>query len=273
MSPPTPFRVLVFSKTAGGRHECIPAGIAMFQRLAETSQAAVGAGTGVPFEVDASEDAETAFTTASLDRYRVVVLLQTTGDYLDATQLAALQAYVNAGRGGIVAIHAAAVGMKSRLVDTDGWYGRLLGAVFVGHPAPQLGRVVIKDRSHPTVAALLPQLSATEASVPEPSFSAFDEWYNFELDSCAVVAASTMAFPKAPRPAAVDVPNILLSIDETTYEGGKVGENHPIAWWQTFGNTGTRVFYTAMGHFAHSYEDDVFVQHLHDALLWTAKIL
>ena len=53
-----PFSVLVFSKTAGFRHDSIPAGIAAIQQL--------GAANG--FTVDATEDAA-AFTDANLAKY------------------------------------------------------------------------------------------------------------------------------------------------------------------------------------------------------------
>ena len=68
-----PFSVLVFSKTAGFRHDSIPAGIAAIQQL--------GADNG--FTVDATEDAA-AFTDANLAQYAAVVWLSTTGDVLDA---------------------------------------------------------------------------------------------------------------------------------------------------------------------------------------------
>ena len=54
-----PYSVLVFSKTAGFRHDSIPAGIAAIQQL--------GADNG--FTVDATEDAA-AFTDANLAKYR-----------------------------------------------------------------------------------------------------------------------------------------------------------------------------------------------------------
>ena len=55
-------RVLVFSKTAGFRHDSIPAGIAAIRTL----------GSQNGFTVDATEDAA-AFTTANLAQYQVVI--------------------------------------------------------------------------------------------------------------------------------------------------------------------------------------------------------
>ena len=67
------FDVLVFSKTAGFRHDSIPAGITAIQQL----------GAANDFTVTATEDA-TAFTDANLAQYEAVVCLSTTGDVLDA---------------------------------------------------------------------------------------------------------------------------------------------------------------------------------------------
>lgn len=91
------FAVLVFAKTAGVRHDSIPAGIAAIRQLGQRSG----------FTVDATEDAA-AFTDANLARYQAVVWLSTTGDVLNATQQAAFERYIRAG-GGYVGVHAAAV--------------------------------------------------------------------------------------------------------------------------------------------------------------------
>lgn len=112
-----PERVLIFSKTAGWRHESIPVAVAALQRLAAQEGMAA----------DHSEDAG-AFTAENLARYRVVVFASTTGDILDAAQQRALESFVRGG-GGFVGVHSAA--------DTEyewPWYGQLVGAYFQGHP-------------------------------------------------------------------------------------------------------------------------------------------
>ena len=67
--------VLVFSKTAGFRHESIPAGIAAIQAL----------GAANDFAVTATEDSAD-FTSANLAQYDAVVFLSTTGDVLNDEQ-------------------------------------------------------------------------------------------------------------------------------------------------------------------------------------------
>ncbi len=130
--PPTPpYDVLVFSKTAGFRHDAIPVGI-------QTIQALGGANN---FTVTATENAA-LFATANLAQYEAVIFLNTTGDVLNAAQQTAFEAGIGSG-GGYVGVHAAA--------DTEySWpfYGNLVGAWFPLHPAQQNATVVFEDRTH-----------------------------------------------------------------------------------------------------------------------------
>ncbi|WP_396278734.1 ThuA domain-containing protein [Kibdelosporangium aridum] len=132
-----PYRIMVFSKTAGFRHDSIPAGIQALREL----------GSANNFTVDATEDAA-RFTTANLAQYKVVVFLNTTGDVLNATQQTAFEQYI-AGGGGYVGVHAAA--------DTEyNWpfYGNLVGAYFHSHPQIQQVTVRVDDLAHPSTAHL-----------------------------------------------------------------------------------------------------------------------
>ena len=89
-------RVLVFTRTAGYRHDSIPVAVATLRKLAAREGLAA----------DHSEDAGD-INTANLARYRVVVFASTTGDILDETQQRALQEFVRGG-GGFAGVHAAA---------------------------------------------------------------------------------------------------------------------------------------------------------------------
>lgn len=147
------FSVLVFSKTAGYRHDSIPYGIAAIQALGEQNS----------FRVDASEDA-TIFNDESLAQYRVVVFLSTTGDVLDPGQQAAFERFVWRG-GGFIGIHSAS--------DTEydwPWYGRLLGTYFRRHPAIQSATLRVVDPSHRSTRHLPIEWTRT------------DEWYDFRSD-------------------------------------------------------------------------------------------
>ena len=151
-------RVLVFSKTAGFRHDSILDGIAAIRGL--------GAENG--FAVDATEDAS-VFDDTRLAPYAAVVFLCTTGDILDEKQQAAFQRFIEAG-GGFVGVHSAA--------DTEydwAWYGGLMGAYFQGHPAIQPASLVVVDRVHPSTRTLPSRWDRT------------DEWYNFRSNPRARV--------------------------------------------------------------------------------------
>nr|WP_232114539.1 ThuA domain-containing protein [Luteimonas sp. XNQY3] len=132
-SADAPQRVLVFSRTAGFRHDSIPVAIATLQAL----------GTHSGLAVDATEDAA-LFNDAELSRYAAVVFASTTREVLDPVQQAAFERYVAAG-GGFMGVHAAA--------DSGyawPWYGDLVGAWFARHPdGLQPVRVVFENGAGP----------------------------------------------------------------------------------------------------------------------------
>jgi len=129
-----PTRVLVFSKTAGYRHESIPAGIEGIRKL----------GSQHNFLVDTTENADN-FNEENLRRYKAVIFLNTTGDVLNPQQQNDFERFIQAG-GGYVGIHSA--------TDTEydwPWYGKLAGAWFDNHPSDpnvQDGVFQVVDKNH-----------------------------------------------------------------------------------------------------------------------------
>jgi type 1 glutamine amidotransferase len=181
---------------------------------------ALGAEHG--FAVDRTEDAM-RFNDADLARYKAVLFLSTTGDILDTDQKSAFERYIRSG-GGFVGIHSAS--------DTEyqwPWYGRLVGAWFANHPQIQRATVHVADPGNPSTKGL------------PSSWERTDEWYNFRSN---------------PRGAV----RVLTTLDETTYRGGTMGADHPIAWCQAV--DGGRSWYTAMGHTTESYGEPLFRLHL-----------
>ncbi len=210
-SAPAPPRVLVFSKTAAFRHDSIETGVDAIRQL----------GQDHGFVVDATEDAA-AFDEDNLRNYDVVVFLSTTGDVLDGSQQADFERFIQAG-GSFVGVHAAS--------DTEyawPWYGRLVGAYFVSHPAPQEATLQVMDPEHPATR----HLAATWAR--------FDEWYDLRYTDPGV--------------------HVLLTIDEDSYNGATTGSPHAMAWSHEF--DGGRAFYTALGHTPESYSEAAFLRHL-----------
>jgi type 1 glutamine amidotransferase len=147
---PPELRILLFTKTAGFRHDSIPTAVQALRDLGARNH----------IEVDAAEDAA-VFTDQRLRRYDVVVLLLTTGDILDDRQQAAFQRYIRSG-GGFAGVHSAS--------DTEHdwpWYGGLVGAYFRAHPQIQQATVAVSDPRDASTRGL-PRL-----------WQRTDEWYGF----------------------------------------------------------------------------------------------
>jgi len=204
-------RILVFSKTAGFRHSSIPNGKAAIIKLGKENG----------FDTDTTENAS-YFNDDSLKKYTAVVFLQTTGDVFDDKQKASFEKYIKAG-GGFAGVHAA--------TDTEyswPWYGKLVGAYFVSHPAQQIATLNVVDRSHRSTKHL--------PAVWERK----DEWYNFKNISSDI--------------------KVLITIDEKSYKGGINGDVHPMAWYHEY--DGGRAWYTELGHTEESYTDKNYLNHL-----------
>lgn len=218
-SQPKPISVLVFSKTAGFRHDCIPVAHDAIQKMCD----------GLKWTAEHTEDA-TVFNPVSLQRFDVVIFECTTGDCLNNEQQTAFEGFVKNG-GGYVGIHAAS--------DTEydwPWYGKLVGAWFKSHPAIQEAVTKVEDRNDPSTR-MLPEF-----------WKRRDEWYSFRSNPRGQV-------------------HVLASLDESTYQGGGMGD-HPIMWKHEYG--GGRAWYNAMGHVKETYADPLFMQSLSKGIEWAA---
>ncbi len=172
--------------------------------------------------VDSTEDSDD-FNEKNLKRYAAVVFLSTTGDVLNPLQENAFERYIQAG-GGFVGIHAA--------TDTEygwSWFTGLVGGQFESHPEIQDATLLVKDHKHLSTKHL-----------PGDTWQRKDEWYNFKNLNPNV--------------------NVLMTIDEKSYKGGKNGDHHPMCWYHVY--DGGRAWYTAGGHTNESYAEPAFLQHL-----------
>tara|TARA_R110002153_G_scaffold94179_1_gene227308 strand:- start:6699 stop:10094 length:3396 start_codon:yes stop_codon:yes gene_type:complete len=175
------------------------------------------------FAVDTTKNAE-LFTDENLKQYSAIIFMSTTGNVLDQFQEAAFERYIQAG-GGYVGVHAAA--------DTEydwGWYNDLAGAQFLSHPSgTPTADFIIKDKN----------FIATKFFT-DSVWNRTDELYNYKNINPDI--------------------NVLMTLDESSYEGGQNGDFHPIAWYHDF--DGGRAFYTGGGHTDESFSEDLFVKHL-----------
>lgn len=175
------------------------------------------------FEVDTTSNGA-YFEEGTLKQYAAIIFLSTTGDVLDNQQEAVFERYIQAG-GGFVGIHAA--------TDTEydwNWYGKLVGAYFESHPngTPKATFTITDTR-----------FKATDFFT-ETTWEREDELYNFKKINPDI--------------------NVVMTVDETTYEGGKNGEDHPMSWYHEY--DGGRAFYTALGHTEASYSEENYLKHL-----------
>ena len=114
-------------------------------------------------------------------------------------------------------------------------YGQLVGAYFKEHPWTQDATVVVEDRDHPSTRSL------------GTTFRLNEEYYTFRDN---------------PRPQV----HVLLSLDAASV--GASGD-FPLAWSQSVGQG--RAFYSALGHFDATWQDERFQAHMRGAINWAGK--
>ena len=117
------------------------------------------------------------------------------------------------------------------------WYGKLVGAYFKNHPNnPSIrdAEIIKEDSMHVSCKHLPDRWERT------------DEWYNYKEINPDI--------------------NILLRLNESSYEGGEHGDNHPIAWYHEF--DGGKAFYTGGGHTRASFDEIDFKQHILGGILY-----
>lgn len=224
------FNVLLFTKTDGWHHQSIRAGVNAMEKMAEKHF----------FSLEWDENAEKVINEKYLEKFDVVVFLNTTGDVLNDEQQKIFEKFYKSGKG-FVGIHSAS--------DTEydwEWYTKLVGHMFVIHPAKQTAMIDVVDSNFPGMNRMPKRFLWT------------DEWYEFGK-------------------AKVSGLKYLLTVDEKTYApeadwgrvaGDGMGDFHPISWYHNF--DGGRSFYTNFGHIEAGWKDELFMTHLYGGLYWAA---
>jgi type 1 glutamine amidotransferase len=92
----------------------------------------------------------------------------------------------------------------------------------------QTGTVCI---DHAKAGKLSPWLTSLPAK-----FSHTDEFFNFTKNVADDPDVSVIAWA-----------------DEASYEGGRMGDKHPLVWYRNMGEQKAPIFYCALGHFSHFY--------------------
>lgn len=194
---PEKINILVFSKTAGFRHNSIPSGIKMISELGQKQN----------WTVTCTENAN-LFATDFLNQMDVVVFLNPTMDVFDDKQQKAFDKFIKSGKG-FVGIHAA--------TDCEydwSWYGGLTGAYFRTHPPAQEGTVIIESTDHPAMAPFIGM----------STYITFDEWYSFKEN------------PRKNENIHVLASLDENSIKKAKNDEWKMGD-HPLIWYQEYEGT------------------------------------
>ncbi|PWJ59584.1 hypothetical protein CLV98_102418 [Dyadobacter jejuensis] len=216
------FKALLFTKTAGFHHQSIHEGVDGVRQLGQRHN----------FSVDWQESGS-VFNDKNLEKYDVVVFLNTTGDILNDEQQAAFERFIKSGKGW-VGVHAAA--------DTEydwEWYTKLVGMMFKTHPAQQTAYLDVVDSNFPGLERFPKRMLWT------------DEWYEYQ------------------KPYKSNDLKFLITLDEKSYKPKEgMGAVHPVAWYHTF--DGGRAFYTGLGHIGLVYSDQSFLDHLYGGIYWAA---
>jgi len=234
-APPTrgngvQYKVLVFTKSAGGSHASTQAGVNALRTISIDER----------FALEVTDD-DRKFDDSHLRQFRTVVFLNTSGDVLTDDEQAAFERYYGNG-GGLVAIHAAIEAEPDWQFLTG-----VLGTRASGETTVQSGTIKVADRFHDA-----------SKSLPE-YWTRTDGWYNFQANVRGVshVLATLTEAPFDQQPA-----------DLVGITGGTMGPDHPIAWCKDY--NGGRSFYTAGGHTPSSFSEPAFRTHLAGAIEWAA---
>eukprot|EP00980_Cylindrotheca_fusiformis_P008748 scaffold1869_cov122-Cylindrotheca_fusiformis.AAC.10 len=166
-----------------------------------------------------------------LSTFDVVVFLNNSGQIF--TNNSPLLKHIENGKG-VVGAHAAIAAFLNGkdasgatiMEPTSDIFETIFGSHFKNHPPVQTGKVSLSMKH-----ALAPNLT----SVPL-EFEHTDEFFNFTTNVS-------------------DDPDttIVAILDETTIEGGLMGEKHPLVWYRELGDNKAPIFYSALGHFSHFY--------------------
>ena len=224
------FKVLVVASLAKDHWKSISVGKEFFEKLGKENN----------FSVDFTSDTST-ISDANLARYQVFVMFHLAPFDMSASQQAALQKFVEQGKGW-VGIHAAGLTGKQFIAPNSTkqywqWFEGLMGGVIYSpHPAFQDGSVVVEDHNHPVTKGL-----------PDKFWLA-DEWYEWD---------------KSPRGNV----RVLATADESTYKQNKPMGDHPILWTNENFHL---MIYVCIGNSPTALVNPSYVLLMKNAILWAS---
>jgi uncharacterized protein len=229
MKSPTDFQVLAVASSAKDHAQIIDAAVPFFQKMGQENH----------FTVHVTRNTA-EINDENLAKYQVFLMLQLAPFEMTAPQQAALQRFIESGKGW-VGIHAA--GLTGKQFMGSGapywqWFEDFFGGVtYIPHPAYQKGTLRIEDRGHPVTRNL------------PVSFEMSDEWYEFN---------------ESPRSRV----RVLATADESSYHQNKPMGDHPLIW---VNENFRRAIYIGLGHDSTALSNPAYAVLVRDSLLWAAS--
>lgn len=276
-------RILLYTKTAGFRHDSIPTAIRTITSLGDGSLSLSASAidpsvSSLRWNTVNTED-ETKFHNFTwLSQFDAIGFVSTTdqdppltGTVLDDQALRNFARYIQQG-GGYFGIHSA-----SATLFGAPFYGRLVGAFFDYHPQIQNVTVKALSSSHPSTSRW-----------PAEGLRIYEEIYNFRSDPRNLPSAANVLVTNA---SSYQDPGI-------NQQGFRNGTNgpvpHPLAWWREGGlldvNASTdasvrgaggaglsvsggpgRSWYTSLGHDNSTWQLDLFRGHVAGGIGWVLE--
>ncbi|WP_114938040.1 ThuA domain-containing protein [Mucilaginibacter endophyticus] len=229
VAQPYKFKALVVISRSDDHIKMMTAAKPLFEKLGKDNQ----------FKVDYTDDSS-KINDGNLKNYQVFVMMQLAPFDISNTQQAALQKFVEQGKGW-VGIHAAGLtGTEFLAKNTKYWQwfeDFMGGVVYSPHPAYQRGTVIVEDHRHPATKNL------------PAKFEISDEWYEFD---------------KSPRPNV----RVLATADELSFKQNKPMGDHPIIWTN---EKYRRMIYIGIGHDPSVFANQSYIALLRDAILWAGS--
>jgi type 1 glutamine amidotransferase len=238
-TPKAKRKILIYSKTAGFRHDSIPIGSKAIEMMGDKTGA---------YTAFHTED-ESFFEPEKLKAFDAVFMMNTTGDCLlpkhdknnpaevkeararEAMLKKSLEDFVSSGKG-LAGVHSA--------TDTyGGWKesNKMMGGAFVSHPWHKMVPVKIADPKSPITAAF-----------DGKNFEIADEIYMFRDDTALATDRRYLLVLDFEKMSAKD------------QEGGKRKDGtYPIAWINTYGKG--HCFYCSLGHRQEIYWNPTILKH------------
>jgi type 1 glutamine amidotransferase len=213
--------LVLYGAGDGGHSPMVLAGKPVLEKMGATSN----------FTIEFSGD-KAVLADANLAKYDLFMMINQYPFELNAAQRAALQKWVEAGKGWI-GIHSTGCAQG----DWP-WYSKLLGDItWVGHANLRSGTLLFEDRTHPVTRNMPASITLTE------------EWYQFS---------------KSPRPNV----RVLAKAGNTGNASYDNGGDHPMVWCSA---AYPKAVYISPGHDASDWKNADYVTLVHDAIAWAVS--